>query len=291
MRNAKFMIGELVFEVSCAEGAEAFEIPDSYQPFVNEASGADFCLTSRGGGIPSWSGELVFDSLGAWKLWRAGEQFLISMHSSTHGKGPYQIALIDEDFSAGTTYTDNAVTSQLPGYFPFTYPLDEVLSVNLLARGHGLEVHASGVSDGGAGVLFLGVSGSGKSTFSRLWDADERVTVLSDDRIIITQRDGGFWIHGTPWHGDAGLADPAGVPLKAVFFIGHADANSASRLKPAQVASRLMARSFPTFWNEEGMNFSTGLAAGLAQALPGYQMGFVPEPDAVEYVRNIIGGG
>jgi hypothetical protein len=86
-------------------------------------------------------------------------------------------------------------------------------------------------------------------------------------------------------------ADPAGVPLKAVFFIGHADANSAVRLTAAQVASRLMARSFPTFWNEEGMNFSTGLAVGLALALPGYQMGFVPEPAAVEYVRNIIGGG
>ena len=292
MRDARFMIGGLNYAVTCADGAEAFEIPDTYLPFISDdAASIDFQLTLRGGAIPHWSGELLFDSHGPWRLWRSDKKYLISLHSRIYGEAPFQIAIIEPDFSAGTTFIENAPPVREPGCFPFSYPLDEVLSINLLACGHGLEVHASGVSDGGDGYLFLGVSGSGKSTFSRLWDADEDVIVLSDDRIIITEREGGFWIHGTPWHGDAGLADPAGVPLKAVFFISHADVNSASSLKPAQVASRLMARSFPTFWNEDGMRFSTGLAAGVATALPGFEMGFVPEPPAVEYVRNLVSGG
>ncbi|MHB1055972.1 MAG: hypothetical protein ACYC0K_08995, partial [Thermoleophilia bacterium] len=175
-----------------------------------------------------------------------------------------------------------------PCYFPFSYPVDEVLAINRLALGHGIEVHSCGIDDNGGGILFLGVSGAGKSTMSKQWDQEEGVTVLSDDRIIITPRDGNFWIHGTPWHGDAGLADPAGVPLKAVFFIEHAETNNAGRLGPGQVASRILARSFPTFWNKEGMQFTAGLATEIALGVPGYELGFVPEQAAVEYVRSLI---
>lgn len=163
-----------------------------------------------------------------------------------------------------------------------------MLAINRISRGHGLEVHACGLSDHGRGILFLGVSGTGKSTTARVWDQLEEVLVLSDDRIIITNQDGLFWIHGTPWHGDAGIADPSGVPLSAIFFISHAEETLARPISPVLAASQLIARSFPTYWNREGMEFSAELAGNLVQQLPAYELAFKPEPGIVDYVRGIL---
>ena len=112
--------------------------------------------------------------------------------------------------------------------------------------------------------------------------------MLSDDRIIITNQDGSFWIHGTPWHGDAGIADPGGVPLSAILFISHAEKTTARSISPVLAASQLMARSFPTYWNRAGMEFSTELAGDLAQKLPAFELEFTPEQGIVDYVRDLL---
>ncbi|MHB1325813.1 MAG: hypothetical protein ACYDGS_08750 [Thermoleophilia bacterium] len=293
MREARFLIAELVFELKAAGDSGEFEVPSSYKPFqLDGGAEADISFVSHVGGIPRWEAEPVFDSKGPWRLWRQGEGYLITLHSSLNREEPYQIARVDSGFSTGETWMSEKVFEELAGYFPLNYPLDEVLAVNRLALGHGIEVHACGIDDHGQGILFLGVSGAGKSTISKLWDAEDGVLVLSDDRIIITVRDGGYWIHGTPWHGDAGLADPGGVPLKAIFFISHAPENKAdneaSPLGAGQCASRLLARSFPTFWNRDGMQFSADLAAGIASHTPAFSLEFVPEVSVLSYVRNLV---
>ena len=84
--------------------------------------------------------------------------------------------------------------------YPLEYPLDELLIINLLAQGRGVEVHAAGVIDPeGCGHLFLGQSGGGKTTISRLWQGVERAEILSDeDRIILRKEAGRIWMYGTP---------------------------------------------------------------------------------------------
>lgn len=294
MKEARFLIAELVFELKAADDAVEFDVPSAYEPFQMPGSGngADISLVYHTGSIPPWDAELLFDSGGPWRIWSRGDGYLLSLHSSLDMEHPYQIAVLDSGFSKGETWVSNKVYEESPGYFPLNYPLDEVVAVNRLSRRHGIEFHSSGIDDNGHGILFLGVSGAGKSTISKLWDAEESVLVLSDDRIIVTERDGGYWMHGTPWHGDAGLADPGGVPLKAIFFISHAPenktVNEVSSLGAAQCASRLLARSFPTFWNRDGMQFSADFAAGIASQTPAFSLEFVPDASVLGYVRNLL---
>ena len=55
-----------------------------------------------------------------------------------------------------------------------------------LTQEKAIELHGCGiVGPGGASNLFVGHSGAGKSTTTRLWTAHEGVEVLSDDRIIV----------------------------------------------------------------------------------------------------------
>ncbi|RJQ44705.1 MAG: hypothetical protein C4534_06155 [Gaiellales bacterium] len=288
-RSADFLIAGIRFSVRADAAAPAFDVPETYLQFQVDGGGEpDFEIDVKGAGLPDWQAEPLFDSGGPWKLWSLeGGGTAISFHS-TGMEEPYQLALVDPGFTRAETWLHPEVYRETPGFFPFTYPLDEVLAVNLLALGRGVEVHACGVSDGGRGILFPGVSGVGKSTMAKLWDDEEGVVVLSDDRIIITENDGEFWMHGTPWHGDAGIADPGGVRLEAICFLRHDETNHAGRLGPGQAASRLVARSFPTFWNHEGMSFTTGIAAGVAVSIPAYEMGFRPDRAAVEYVRGLL---
>jgi hypothetical protein len=168
---------------------------------------------------------------------------------------------------------------------PLQYPLAEVLMVCLLARGRGLMMHACGIDDGGRGFLFAGNSTHGKTTLARLWR--DQATVLNDDRIVLRQREGRFWMYGTPWHGDYSGVSAQGVPLEKVFFLRHAKGNQARQVGKLTAASMLLARSVPPLWDADGMGFTLDFLAQLAEAVPCYELGFAPDERAVEYVRCV----
>ena len=159
--------------------------------------------------------------------------------------------------------------------------------MNLLCLGSGVLLHACGVSDHGRGLLFVGSSGAGKSTMADLWKNGEGVTILSDDRVIVREKEGRFWAYGTPWHGDARLCSAESVPLEAIFLIRHGGENSIMRLGEARKAvSSLLVRSFPTFWNAEGMAFTLEFLHRMSQAVPCYDLGFMPDKSVVQLVRS-----
>jgi hypothetical protein len=146
-------------------------------------------------------------------------------------------------------------------------------------------VHACGIDDGGRGYLFAGNSTHGKTTTARLWR--DQATILNDDRIVLRQREGRTWMYGTPWHGDYRQVSPQGVPLEKIFFLRHGEENRASRVAGVAAASMLLARCFPPLWDAEGMGFSLDFCAQVVDSVPCYELGFVPDERAVEYVRCV----
>ena len=66
-----------------------------------------------------------------------------------------------------------------------------------------LEMHASVIEKDGYGYLFLGKSGTGKSTHSGLWLKNvPGSTLLNDDNPIVkVEEDGSVSVYGSPWSG------------------------------------------------------------------------------------------
>lgn len=63
-------------------------------------------------------------------------------------------------------------------------------------------IHTSTIVCRGKAVLFLGESGTGKSTHTRLWRENiEEATLLNDDSPIVRITDGQPWVWGSPWSG------------------------------------------------------------------------------------------
>jgi hypothetical protein len=171
--------------------------------------------------------------------------------------------------------------------FPLEYPIDELAIMHRLALGEGVEVHALGLADqDGRGYLFLGHSGAGKSTTARLWKAEPGVKLLSDDRIILRKQDGKFWMYGTPWHGDAGVASDASAPLSSVFLLEQAPKNQILPVAPGKAAAELFARSFVPHYLKAGIQFSLSFFDQLARSIPCSIFRFAPTGSAVEAIRH-----
>jgi hypothetical protein len=280
-------VAGLVFSLASAQDRPAIQFDKAYDGFLSTAQPA-VSIRTHYDGLPRLSlrnRDLLFDSESVWRLYQVDGQQAIVLQIPASSSPPYRIALFDDEVRQIEVYSEPArlTGGLLPD--PLHYPLAEVLMVCLLARGRGLMMHACGIDDGGRGYLFAGNSTHGKTTTARLWR--DRATVLNDDRIVLRQREGRFWMYGTPWHGDYTGVAAQGVPLEKVFFLRHADDNHARRVARAEAASMLLTRCFPPLWDAKGMGFSLDLCAQLAGAVPCYELGFVPDERAVEYVRCV----
>lgn len=240
----------------------------------------------------NWTHEMVepqsgslFDPGGLWSVFeeRGGRRFFF--HTDSFGPIPYKSAWFDSEFRRGEVTIFRPYFDANQAVYPLEYPLDELLMIHRLARGEGVEIHAVGVvDDAGRGHLFVGHSGAGKSTLARLWQRESRALILSDDRIILRERGGRIWMHGTPWHGDAGIASPESAPLCGAYLIEHGTRPELRPLPKARAAAEFLARSFVPHYSAEAMDFTLGFLSRVARETPCFTFRFFPDQTAVEAI-------
>ncbi len=229
--------------------------------------------------------EPQFDSGGLWSVFdeEGGYRFVFS--SPSLGAGPYKAAWLDFEFKTGRLDLFRPYFDARRPVYPLEYPLDELVMIHRLARGEGVEIHGLGVVDGvGRGHLFVGHSGAGKSTLARLWQQEPGALILSDDRIILRECAGQIWMHGTPWHGDVGVASPQAAPLHRAYLIEHGSRCELIELSKAQAAAEFLARCFVPHYSAEAMDFSLQFLGRVARETPCFLFRFLPDCRAVEAI-------
>jgi hypothetical protein len=233
------------------------------------------------------AGARIFDSGGVWQLYREGDLLSFHLHAPKFGRAPYAKATFSADFTNGVVQLRRDCFDPSVPHYPLDYPLDELLITNWLALGRGVEVHACGVLDGdGAGYLFAGYSGAGKTTSARLWCKENGVQVLSDDRIILRKVGNDVWMHGTPWHGDEPLASPACALVQRGFILHHGSQNRVTQIAATQAVMELFARSFPPFFSRRGLEFTLSVLTEISDAIPVFTLQFVPDERLPTFVRS-----
>jgi hypothetical protein len=262
----------------------------AYAPFLVEAAPPDVAIDVVARNLADarddGTHECLFDSGGAWRLYRHDEGVLFRCYSSNLESCPYKTARFNHDFSRGTIALHQPFFSGTGPADPLEYPLDELLVISLLGQERGLEIHGCGVIDGSTGYLFVGQSGAGKSTMARLWLAERDAVILSDDRVVLRGDEDGLWMYGTPWHGEEPLASPRRARLAGVFFLQQRAQNAIAPVARVDAVARLFAASFPPFHHAAALDFTLRFLDAVVGSVPCVELGFTPAPSVVDLVRR-----
>ena len=153
-------------------------------------------------------------------------------------------------------------------------------------------IHTSTICYQGKAVLFLGESGTGKSTHTRLWRENiDGAVLLNDDSPILRIIDGEPWIYGSPWSGKTPCYKNESYPLAACVRLSQAPFNQIKKLSVVQGYGALHPSCPPDFaYSDELYDYISDTLSSLLSAVPVYHLACLPDADAAHLSHDTIFG-
>lgn len=147
-------------------------------------------------------------------------------------------------------------------------------------------LHSSCIKYGDNVLAFIGQSGVGKSTHSRLWLAHVPNTMLlnDDQPAVRVLNDGKILIFGTPWSGKTYCYKNDQGMLKGIIRLKQAPINKITSLNPVSLFQELLSSSSMIKADPETFKQITATLAMLSSKVPGFILENRPEKEAVELV-------
>ncbi len=150
--------------------------------------------------------------------------------------------------------------------------------------------HASVVSFDGKGYMFLGPSGTGKSTHARLWHENVEGTELvnDDNPIVRISDDGSIKVYGSPWSGKTPCYLNLSYPLGGIVKLSQASHNKICRLGGIQSYAALVASISGKRWDKRIADGLHETENELATRVPIWTLECRPDKDAAEICCSVI---
>ena len=149
--------------------------------------------------------------------------------------------------------------------------------------------HASAVNYEGRGYMFLGKSGTGKSTHAGLWVKHiEGAVLMNDDNPVVRISDGIATVYGSPWSGKTPCYRNVSSPLGGIVLLSQAPYNKIQRLEGLEAYVALMS-------SISGKRWDKGIADGLYQTenylashVPMWHLECLPDEEAAIVCQTTI---
>ena len=271
-----YKVADHVFGISGHD--DIFRLMGNYEPFVCDdiaTATPVFQLTVEAGESVSFEEELQQDDEG---------QQIICGHNAD-GQPVFQYIWADktagwlicsEHYSRGRLITTGdylklAIDNALMVLFALaTADKDTVL------------FHAAIVSSEEKGYMFLGKSGTGKSTHARLWLKHIEGTALvnDDNPVVRTYADGHATVFGSPWSGKTPCYRNISYPLGGIVLLSQAPYNKIHRLVGIQAYAALVPSISGKRWDKVIANGLHETENALAIHIPCWHLECLPDEEA-----------
>ncbi|RHO60384.1 hypothetical protein DW091_02635 [Eubacterium sp. AM05-23] len=161
----------------------------------------------------------------------------------------------------------------------------------ILLKLGGCTLHAAATALEGACVLFLGPSGVGKSTQSRLWQqyfGKDEAVILNGDHPAIRRSDHQYYVYGTPWCGREFVNTNDRAVLKAGVYLEQAAENSIARVSQGEAFGLLYRQNELFSGTPDQSRQQMDFLIELAEKIPVYKMKCRPDTQAVQLAYKTI---
>ncbi len=193
--------------------------------------------------------------------------------------------VISNDFSEGFLYVDK------PEFAQFSINNSLMLMFAFAtASSNTLEMHASVVVKDGIGHLFLGKSGTGKSTHSSLWLKHiPQTELLNDDNPIVkVESDGSVVVYGSPWSGKTPCYRNCSARIGSFVQIRQAPKNAIQRQSVTDAIISIYTSCSGMKWNREMADGLFDTLQKIISKVPCYLLDCLPDAEAAQLCSKAV---
>lgn len=229
IREHYFCVATLPFSVTLPYGLDVEALLPSFRPFhrtvcTDEALIFRLTATTQSFADDRRGAELLDDfhsDMGHVSLLRTGPTYHIDI--DYRHTGTVHTMTVDSTFSRATAYLRPAD----PCLGAILSSMIRILYAQTILRHGGISIHASCVSMEDRGYLFLGKSGTGKSTHAHQWmEAFPGCTLLNDDNPVLRLTgDRTVMVYGTPWSGKTPCYRNVSCPVSGIIRLQQSPEN------------------------------------------------------------------
>ncbi|MBD5232659.1 MAG: phosphoenolpyruvate carboxykinase [Bacteroidales bacterium] len=233
MKRSSYTIAGFDIAVDFPAGMSAESLLPSFAPFASADSHSEPLLTVTVSALdaePDVQGLNVLEEsvneFGYCRLYRITEGYLLTVR---YACGPLHYATFDTRFTRAEAFIGNNCSSAA-----LSSMLHILFSQAIIPHG-GVSLHASAVVLGGKAQLFIGKSGTGKSTHASLWlNAFEGSELLNDDNPVVVVGENNAVVCGSPWSGKTPCYKNECHPLGGIVRLSQSPANRYHHLDQVQ---------------------------------------------------------
>ena len=292
MQKRWFEVGGLWFSVGTTDGSEwPIEMPDAYLPFERKEKKADgqqifelyidqkFSLPAKGKWIGQFNEENTPQTVyllenGDYQFELQDEQHALTAEMQAEaGFGRARVALHG---------TEAQMIMGLNNCIMIAYAFSSAMHKTLL-------MHASVIGLHRHGYLFLGKSGTGKSTHSQLWLKNfPQTELVNDDNPVVGIRNGKTIVYGSPWSGKTPCYKDLQCWAQAFVWLEQKPYNRIERQSKVEAfASLLMSTSLMT-WDKPIYRALGDTITEILGQTAVYHLQCLPDEEAAQLCRTVI---
>lgn len=294
-KSYKYSVAGHVFVVSLPDGFSKEDCLRPYEPFIDASSSEPlFSLTVElTGDLHAVSPGDVVDCMNEEPpyFWIFGHERGTSYNFgfSNWKNRPDCILKPSEDFRTNVLFVEESGADK---FLEFSISNAMMLLYTFCTAPYDtLMVHASVIAHDGGAYMFLGKSGTGKSTHSRLWLGNVQDTeLINDDNPVVRVIDGRSYIYGTPWSGKTPCYKNVQLPLNAIVRLSQAPYNRIERLGTLQSYASLMPSCSCMRWDRASTDALHRTVEKVISTVKGWHLECLPDNDAALTCHEAVTG-
>ena len=153
-----------------------------------------------------------------------------------------------------------------------------------------VKLHASVIEKDGKALLFIGKSGTGKSTHSRLWQKYvPGCSLLNDDEPVVRINDRDeVMVYGTPWSGKTPCYRNEKARVAAFVLLRQSPENHLTKLSTKEAFFTLFASSCMMRTDVHHKNAVFDTVAAILERVPVYRLDCRPDREAVSLTETLL---